>query len=279
MSEEHGPPHLVVGIGASAGGLEAFKALLSAIPPDASVAWLLVQHLDPTRESLLPELLGREAPLPVVAAQHGAPLRPRQIYVIQPNRELTVRDGAIVSDALADVFGGRHAVDRLFQSLAREYGSRACGVVLSGAGADGREGLREIQAVGGLTIAQDPQESSQGSMPRSAIQAGVVDLTLAAAGIPTAIARFAELPADPPTPGSRRGGDALSEASLAELAELLEDSSEIDLRAYKRTTIQRRLQRRMFLAGHEQVEDYVDELRADAHERERLRRDLLILLR
>lgn len=187
-------PRLVVGVGASAGGLEAFKQLLAALPHETGMSFLLVQHLDPTHKSMLPELLSACTEMTVTDAGQGVELRADAVYIIRPDTALAVRQGKIELSAPTLHFGVRLPVDHLFRSLAREYGPRAAGIVLSGAGSDGNAGLRDIKAAGGLTIAQQPDSSGQLSMPQSAIDNGVVDLVLQINEIPAALERFASLP-------------------------------------------------------------------------------------
>ncbi len=187
-------PELVVGIGASAGGLQAFKQLLAVLPADTGLAFVLVQHLDPTHESLLSELLAARTDMPVHEVEQGMRLRPDTVYVIRPDCALAVRGGRVELTEPTLHRGVRLPVDHLFRSLAREYGPRSVGVVLSGAGSDGSAGLRDLKSAGGLAIAQEPDSSGQAGMPQSAIDTGLVDLVLAIEDMPAALVRFARLP-------------------------------------------------------------------------------------
>ena len=280
-------PNLVVGVGASAGGLEAFKELLSAIPR-VGYTLILVQHLHPDHESLLPSLLRPCTQLEVAEGEHGRILKPDTVYVIRPNTMLAVREGRIVLAKVKDRI--QRPVDHLFASLAREYAHRACGILLSGAGSDGTLGLREIKSVGGLTIAQHPDEGAQPGMPRSALRAGVVDLELSISEMPVALERFAELPpstCSPPLPsleeeehegdeGGLPDAPRLSPSDQNRLSALLEAHLDFHLDAYKHATVERRVQRRMALAGISQLPDYFERLRTDELERTTLARDMLI---
>jgi PAS domain S-box-containing protein len=277
-------PRLIVGVGASAGGLEAFKRLLSALPSDSGMAFLLVQHLDPTHKSMLSELLAPHTEMAVTDADQDIELRPNTIYIIRPDTALAVRGGKIELSVPTLYRGVRLPVDHLFRSLARDYGPRAAGIVLSGAGSDGSAGLREIKAAGGLTIAQDPDSSGQPGMPQSAIDTGVLDLVLEIGQIPAALERFANLPPrariEPSTTADVEQRperlSSLSEQELERLAALLEAQLSFDLRVYKPATIERRVLRRMTLSGFDDSEAYFEYLREDHAEQQTLVRDLLI---
>lgn len=274
---------LVVGVGASAGGLEAFKMLLSVLPSDAGMAYLLVQHLDPTQESLLPELLAPHTEMPVVPADDGLLLRPDTVYVIRPDSALGIREGRTRLSAPSLQRGVRLPVDHLFRSLAKECGPRAVGIVLSGAGSDGSAGLREIKAAGGLTVAQTPESSGQPGMPQSAIDTGIVDATLKIQDIPAVLARFANIPPRARfEPEGELGTDppeqlmSLTEDHLAHLAALLEEAVGFDVRAYKAATLERRVLRRAALSGFREVAAYFQYLRSTPTEQQMLVSDLLI---
>ncbi len=166
----------VVGIGASAGGLEAFTQLLKHLPSDSGMAFVLIQHLDPTHTSFLREALAGATAMPVTQAEEGVVVERDHVYVIPPNADIALVDGRLSLSPRPE--DGRRAhlpVDFFFRSLAAERGSHAIGVVLSGTASDGTEGLEAIKAADGITFAQDPGSAKFGGMPRSAIDAGVVD--------------------------------------------------------------------------------------------------------
>ncbi|HJL19606.1 MAG TPA: chemotaxis protein CheB [Sandaracinaceae bacterium LLY-WYZ-13_1] len=280
---EEAPATLVVGVGASAGGLAAFQALLDVLRPGRGMAFLLVQHLDPRHESMLAELLEPRTELRVRTAGQDMPLEPDTVYVIQPGTALAVERGRIRLSEPELRRGLRLPVDHLFRSLAREHGSRAVGIVLSGAGSDGSDGLRAIQAAGGLTIAQAPDSAGQAGMPRSAIDVGAADLAVEIEQIPDVLERFAALPPSaraPAVPVERPPPSdspvPLDPGTHARLATLLEQREGFGLRAYKQATVQRRLWRRMALIGHREPEAYLEALRQDPEERQAFVRDLLI---
>jgi two-component system, chemotaxis family, CheB/CheR fusion protein len=167
-----------VGIGASAGGLEALVELFGALGA-TGMPFVVVQHLDPTHESLLPEILAKKTRMPVSMARAGEALKPDHVYVIPPDALLTVREGLIEIKPRPSAPERPFPVDLLFSSLAAAYGERAIGVVLSGGDADGSLGLREIKHAGGLTFAQQPESARFPTMPRHAIETGCVDLVSA----------------------------------------------------------------------------------------------------
>ena len=188
----------IVGIGASAGGLVALEQFLGQIPPHSGMAYIVVQHLDPTQKALLPELLQRVTAMPVREAEQGMRIEPDCVYVIPPNAELSVVDDTLRLAAPAEPRGLRLPINVLFSSLAGAQGERAIAAILSGMGSDGTLGLQAIKAVGGLTAAQKPETAQFDSMPRSAIAAGCADIVGAAR-------RAAGADPELCHPGARRG--------------------------------------------------------------------------
>jgi two-component system, chemotaxis family, CheB/CheR fusion protein len=168
----------VVGIGASAGGLDAVSELLAELPAKTGMAFLFVQHLDPRHQSFLTEILAKRAHIPVGTAVDGATVEPDHLYVIPPNTTLTVTDGVLRLRPRESWERPHKPVDILFRSLAENHGHRTIGVVLSGANSDGAQGLEEIKAAGGITMAQEPASAKFDGMPKSAIATGCVDFVL-----------------------------------------------------------------------------------------------------
>ncbi|ACY13958.1 chemotaxis protein CheB [Haliangium ochraceum] len=276
---------LVVGVGASAGGLAAFKQLFAALPADSGMAFLLVQHLDPTHKSLLAELLAPHTRMAVRDADQGAALEPNTVYIIRPDTALAVRSGRIELSPPTLHRGVRLPVDHLFRSLANEYGGRSVGIVLSGAGSDGSAGIRDIKAKGGLIIAQEPESSGYRGMPQSAIDTGVVDLVLEISDMPAALRRFAALPATPRLDAQANADDigerteqyaGLGKQAFGRLAAILEAQSSFNLRVYKHATVERRVLRRVALSGFNAIEPYLEHLRFDSAEQQTLVREFLI---
>ena len=169
-------PCPVVGVGASAGGLEAFQGLLRSIPLDSGAAYVLVQHLDPTHKSLTAEILQRSTSLPVFEVQNGCPVEGNNVYVIPPNRCLTLENGRLRLSAPVLRRGIRMPVDEFLWSLAQEPADHAAAIILSGTGSDGTIGVRAIKGSGGLTLAQIPTTAQFDGMPSSAIATGMVDI-------------------------------------------------------------------------------------------------------
>ena len=179
----------IVGVGASAGGLAVIEQFLAHIPSASGLAYIVVQHLDPTHKAMLVELLQRNTAMPVFEAVDAMRVEPDVVYVIPPNRDLTLRAGLLHLMPPVQPRGLRLPIDLLFSSLAREQGERAIGVVLSGMGSDGTLGLQAIKSQGGLTLAQSPESAQFDSMPRSAIAAGCVDIVGLPAELPEHILR------------------------------------------------------------------------------------------
>lgn len=187
-AEPAAPRFNIVAVGASAGGVEALHVLTAALPAGLPAAVLVVQHLDPRRESVLARLLARHSRLPVHQASSGEPVRPGTVTIAPPAMHMVVRDGHVVLTDTAKVHFSRPAIDVLFESVADAYGTRVIGVVLSGTGVDGADGVRAIKARGGTTLAQT--EASHGGMPRAARATGCIDAALPLDQIGPAIARL-----------------------------------------------------------------------------------------
>jgi len=187
------PPFLVVAVGASAGGLAAFGGLLSEVPRDAPLAVVLVQHMSRTQPSLLPEILAGRTALQVAQATDGVHVEAGHVYVIPPDKHMTVIDGHLRICPRPEGHWSLQ-VNALFRSVAKYYRDKAVGVILSGALSDGADGLVEIKAVGGITIAQLPEEAQTEGMPRAAIATGSVDLVLPVHEIRDELLRLAAMP-------------------------------------------------------------------------------------
>ena len=184
----------VVGIGASAGGLEAFTQLLGELPPDTGMAFVLVQHLDPRHSSMLSGLLAKKTEMPVAEVKDGMSVEPNRIYVIPPNTNLAILNRTLQLMPRTETRGRHMSVDYFFRSLAEDQGSRAVGVVLSGADSDGSLGLQAIKAEGGITFAQEERTAKYDGMPRSAIATGAVDFILPPEGIARELLKFSSHP-------------------------------------------------------------------------------------
>ena len=266
----------IVAIGASAGGLDACRKLLDALPPTNGMAFIIVQHLDPSHDSMLVDLLAGHTSMPVLLATDGMAIERERVYVIPPGVYLSADDkGALRLSKPQARHGARLPFDFLLNSLAREYGARAVCVVLSGTGADGSLGLKAVKDKGGLVIAQDFSEADYDGMPRSAVATGAVDLVLRAAKIAEALVARERGRVFVPEPPKSRAQKSLEDL-LPDMVALLRTKTVHDFSLYKHGTLERRVERRMALAGVKTAANYLDLLLRDANERDQLSRDLLI---
>ncbi len=272
-------PILTVGVGASAGGLEAFLDLLEGLPEDPNLALVYVQHLDPERESGIADRVRGASDLVVTQAEDQDRLERGHLYVIPPDVEPHVEGGLLHFQPLERSPAGRRTVDAFLTSLAEDRGSRSAGVVLSGTLSDGTEGLRAIQQAGGFTFAQDPETAVYPDMPKSAIDARVADQVLSPKSIAQELARLAsDLPASVPATATEtdEGTLPVDEDTLQRIFKAVRSHGGLDLTHYKRGTIQRRLERRMLAAGTADPKEYADRLVEDPSEAEALVEEVLI---
>jgi two-component system, chemotaxis family, CheB/CheR fusion protein len=267
----------IVAIGASAGGYEACSVLLKALPVDTGMAFVLVQHLDPAHESKLSQLLAISSKIPVSEIRSNVRVSPNRVYVIPPNRYLTISQGELQLHPRKQAKGPPMPIDHFFSSLARDETNRAIGIILSGTGVDGTLGLKEIKAEGGVTFAQDEKSSKYYGMPGSAIAAGAVDFVLS----PGLIARELDRIAQHPTLKKLRVRQA--EPPLAEFPDqmakiffLISAFNGVDFSQYKQSTLKRRIFRRMVLKKMEDLRQYVAYLHQHPSEVEALFQDILI---
>ena len=266
----------IVAIGASAGGLGACKKLLDALPTPTGMAFVVVQHLDPSHDSLLVDLLAAHTKMRVTQAKDLEPIERERVYVIPPAVYLAVDDqDALHLSAPAERHGARLPFDYLLNSFADKLGKRAVAVVMSGTGADGSLGLRAIKAKGGLVVAQEPAEAEYDGMPRAAIATGAVDLVAPAAGIARALVerqRGDNLKSIPSKSSSAASVGDLLPAIVA----LLRTKTAHDFTLYKHGTLERRVERRMAMAAIPAADAYLALLQRDPRELDELSRDLLI---
>jgi two-component system, chemotaxis family, CheB/CheR fusion protein len=268
----HADVRAVVGVGASAGGLRALERLFDAMPSDSGMVFIVVQHLDPTRRSQIPTLLGRHTGMTITMAEDGMPIQPDHVYTIPPNRYLAVADGHLALTVPESDRGPKFSIDSLFDSLGRIYGDKAAGVVLSGTGTDGTQGLRAIKAHGGLAVAQDPATAEFDAMPRSAIDSGAVDTVVPVEKVPEVLVRYFSAGIRPPV--HREPEKPAS--YVTELLALLRSRRRVDFKAYKPGTLHRRIERRMALLRCRSGEEYLGAVKRDPEELNRLFADLLI---
>jgi len=264
----------VVGIGASAGGLEACQVLLKALPANLQMAYVFVPHLDPMRESAFREILGRATSMPVIEVEDGRQLAPDHVYVIPRNCEMTVSKGVLHIGEREKPRPVNTTIDIFLRSLAADQGSNAIGVILSGTASDGTSGLAAIKNEGGITFAQDHSAKYDG-MPASAIASGSVDLVLPPEGIARELARFARHPHISGEGVFQPVGET-REAQMGQLFSILRRATRVDFSEYKAPTISRRVSRRMALHKINGLSEYVRLLQRDREEVQALYQDLLI---
>ncbi|MGB9332905.1 MAG: chemotaxis protein CheB [Steroidobacteraceae bacterium] len=265
----------IVAIGASAGGLEAISELLAALPSTNAMAYVVIQHLDPEHKSLLPEILSKKTDLPVETIHEDLTVEPGRVYVMPQNVTLTLSDDRFHLTARG---GGRHhPIDAFFISLAEVCADAAIGVILSGADADGTLGVQAIKHGGGITFAQTPESARFGGMPRSAIESDCVDFVLAPREIARELTRLGHHPylVSPGRP-PEEPADANEEGSLRRIFRRLRAVHGVDFTYYKRSTLRRRLGRRMALRKLEELAAYVALLEGDVDETAALYQDFLI---
>jgi two-component system CheB/CheR fusion protein len=254
-------PFPVVGIAASAGGLEAFILLLSHLPADTGMAFVLIQHLAPDRKSLLGEILSRTTQMPVREVEEGIAPEPNHVYIIPPNTKLLLLEGRLKLLPREKIFGKYMPADAFFESLAVDRGNKAIAVVLSGADGDGALGLMAIKAAGGVTFAQSEASAKFDSMPTTAVATGNVDFILPPEAIARELGNLSRhaflvgplpvtIPEELPAPGS----------ALGTIFALLKSTAGVDFTHYKPATLNRRMQRRMLLYKMVRLEDYAQYL-------------------
>jgi two-component system CheB/CheR fusion protein len=270
------PGFALVGIGASAGGIEAFRSLFEALPDDTGMAYVVVQHLSPDHPSILAQTLRRFTSMPVVEIDDGMRLLPNRVYVMPSNAEVLLGPAGTLRLVPRPASpGGRLPIDALFRSMAGELGGRAIGVVLSGTGEDGTAGLKEIKAEGGLTFAQTSASAHFAGMPESASAAGVVDRVLPPEQIAAELARLSREPyvvdRYPGSDEAPRDPDA-----IVRILSIVGRESGVDFSAYKPSTVGRRIERRMALQRIGAVSAYADFVTSDPIEARALAQDLLI---
>lgn len=268
----------IVGIGASAGGLEAFTQLLSNLPIDTGMGFVLVQHLDPNHKSLLTEILSKTTQMPVSEVKDGMVVEPNHVYVIPPNTTMMLSQGGLRLTPRAKNRRPSMSVDGFFNSLAADRGAKSIGVVLSGGDGDGSKGLEAIKSAGGITFAQSENTAQVSSMPTTAISTGDVDFILPPEEIAKKLADISRHPYVTSLNSIVRSEQSSDDGTdaLSTIFSLLQTTARIDFTHYKHTTIKRRIFRRMALYRLEQLEDYVRYLHENPAEVQALYQEILI---
>ncbi len=278
---QHGPApertRLVVGIGASAGGIDALKGFFSKMPADIGMAFVVVQHLDPSYDSSLPAIIAGYTSLPVHLAEDGMEVSQNQVYVIPPNATLTIKGGQLHLASPASPAARRVSVNTFLASLAEDQGENAVGIILSGFGSDGALGIAAVKEHGGLTLSQaEFDHHAKRGMPLSAASGGFVDHVMAVEDMPKALLDYRHHRA---ICDSHKGPDGIRKdlpSQLATICAVLQSKLGRDFSDYKTGTLMRRIQRRMHVLRTDEVQDYIEQLRKQPQEAEMLFRELLI---
>ncbi|MFO7748954.1 MAG: chemotaxis protein CheB [Desulfobacteraceae bacterium] len=234
----------IVGMGASAGGLEAFESFFTAMPGDSGMAFVVITHLDPTHVSVLPELIQKKTEMKVHLITDGLKIQPNRIYVIPPNKDMAILKGVLHLMDLPNPRGFNLPIDSFFKSLARDQGADAVGIILSGTGSDGSLGLRQIKGELGMVMVQDEDSAKYAGMPRSAVATGLVDYVLPVDKMPEALVKYTRYafvkPRDKGTVDDKK-----IQTVLEKICILLRTHTNHDFSLYKKNTIIRRVERRM----------------------------------
>ncbi|PQO28881.1 chemotaxis protein CheB [Blastopirellula marina] len=268
-------PFYVVGIGASAGGLESLELFFDHMPTKSGMAFVVVQHLSPDFKSLMDQLLARHTQIEIHRVEDGMRVRPNAIYLLQPKHDITIEQGVLRLTKHEREMGVKLPIDVFFKSLASDLGKYAIGVVLSGTGSDGSRGIRDIHANGGLVVIQDSESAGFDGMPRASAATGVADVVCRPQSMPTKILEFIGQPTEFKR-GQIEDSHASEEGELQSLFRLFRQRFGIDFAFYKAATIQRRIERRMQLSQTADLSEYLAKLSDNSDELDLLYRDLLV---
>jgi two-component system, chemotaxis family, CheB/CheR fusion protein len=245
----------IVGMGASAGGLEAFESFFTAMPGDSGMAFVVITHLDPTHISILPELIQKKTQMKVHLITDGLTVQPNMVYVIPPNKDLAILNGTLQLMDLPHPRGFNLPIDSFFKSLAQDQGADAVGIILSGTGSDGSLGIRQIKGELGMVMVQDEDSAKYSGMPRSAIATGLVDYTLPVEKMPEALVKYARH-ASVKSRSRISLVEKKNQNALQKICILLRTHTKRDFSLYKKNTIIRRVERRMHVHQIDNIEDY-----------------------
>ncbi len=267
---------IIVGIGASAGGLEALADFFSHVLTPSSIAFVVIQHLDPTRKSIMPELLQRTTLMKVTQASNGMEVKPNCVYVIPPNKDLSMLHGSLFLLDPTASRGLRLPIDFFFRALANDQNERAVGVILSGMGSDGTLGLRAIKENAGVSVVQSPEFAKFDSMPYSAINTGLADIVAPAEALPEQIIAFLKHSPRGVPNDFESSAELMSTSALERIIIILRGRSGNDFSLYKKNTIYRRIERRIDLHQLKNIELYAHYLRDNPQEQDLLFKEILI---
>lgn len=271
---QDGDGFAVVGIGASAGGLEALERLFAHMPVDSGMAFVVIQHLSPDFRSMMDELLARHTTIPIMRVENGMAVEPNAVYLMPPKTEMIISGGKLLLTDKEPSNNLSLPIDLFFRSLAEDMGARAVGVVLSGTGSDGSRGVRAIHEAGGLVIAQNEETSKFDGMPRSAVETGMVDFVLSPEEIPQTLFKFSQQSLGIELAADERATTTAD--NLNTVFQLLKKSYGIDFAHYKPNMVSRRIERRLMFNRSLDLPSYVRQLDTDPAELNALYKDLLI---
>ncbi|SDH77125.1 EAL domain-containing protein [Roseospirillum parvum] len=265
----------IVGVGASAGGIAALNTFFDHMPPDSGMAFVVILHLDPSQASRVAEIIATHTAMPVVQAEQGMPVEPDRVYVIPPATLLGLGDEIFRLEEMNPERVRRRPVDHFFTAVAALRGERAVGVILSGTGSNGSEGIRRIKEAGGLIAVQDPETAEYPGMPQNAVATGLADIVLPVEALPDTIRRVIlhDETVSQPVKGP---GPTVSSPPLDAILDAIRTETGHEFQCYKDAMIGRRVQRRMGLKGLRTITDYLDLVRQNPQEASALARDLLI---
>jgi two-component system CheB/CheR fusion protein len=275
FTSKNGIPLPIIGIGASAGGLEAFEAFFEAMPVDAGLAFVLVPHLDPTHVSIMPELIQKRTKMQVLQIKDGMRVEANTVYVVPPNQNLSILNGTLQLMELSKPRGANLPIDSFFRALARDQGPNAVGIILSGTGSDGTLGVKAIKGEAGMVMVQDEQSAKYDGMPKSAIASGHADYVLEPAKMPEQLIKYLQHMINK-TAATVPDNDLRMPDSLQKIYIILRTRTGHDFSLYKKNTILRRIERRMHVHQIDRVNDYVLYLQKSPVELDILFKELLI---
>lgn len=270
--ERLGPP--VVGIGASAGGLDAFKTFFTALSPDSGIAFVLIPHLDPAHKSLMVELLARHTTMPVVEVENDMPTEANHVYIIPPNKYMTIRDGVLRLTGPVEGHPAQTSIDLFLRSLADDRKERSICIILSGTGSHGTLGLKAVKAAGGMAMVQDPATAKYERMPQSAIATGLADFVLPVEQMPEVLIKYVRHAYV--NDGARIEAIPGAADDLTQVLALLRTHTKFDFRLYRKKMLMRRIERRMGLNHLDRIQGYLAFLRQNSQELKQLVKDLFI---
>lgn len=273
-NEQHLTPEYYVGIGASAGGLEAIESFFKNMPTGSKVAFIVIQHLSPDYKSLMVELLSKKTDMPVYRAEDGMDVEANRIYLIPPKKNLTIFHGKLMLSEQDHTKGVNLPIDIFLRSLAEDQGEKAVAVILSGTGSDGMRGIRAIKEHGGMVMVQDEETAKFDGMPRAAISTGLADFVIAPEGMPRQLLAFMKHPRI--FSSSDKDGALADKHGLNKIFALIKNKTKVDFTYYKENTVNRRIERRMTINQIDDLDNYIDYLQRYPGEIIALHKELLI---